>query len=77
MNDIIKTIKSLDDSNALIGCISETINHEIKKQENIFFPDLLATLAVSLLQPVISSVREDIGGRGVKRVGRVYIDKNV
>ena len=77
MNDIIKTIKSLDDSNALIGGISETINHEIKKQENIFFPDLLATLAVSLLQPVISSVREDIGGRGVKRVGRVYIDKNV
>ena len=31
MNDIIKIIKSLQDSNVLIDGITETVKHEIKK----------------------------------------------
>ena len=31
INDIIKVIKSLEDSNVLIDDISETVKHEIKK----------------------------------------------
>ena len=31
MNDIIKIIKSLQDSNALIDGITETVKHETKK----------------------------------------------
>ena len=77
MNDIIKIIKSLEeDSNVLIDKITEAVKHEIKKQEDGFLPALLALLAASLVQPVISSVVKAISGRGViARKG--YIDKNV
>ena len=37
---------------------------------------MLAPLAASLAQPVISSVVKGISGKGVKRAGRGYIDKN-
>ena len=56
MNDIIKIIKSLEDSNGLIDGITEKLKHEIKKQEGGFLPTLLAPLATSLVQPEISSV---------------------
>ena len=32
MNDIIKVIKSLDDSSVLIDGVTETVKHEMKKQ---------------------------------------------
>ena len=75
MNDIIKTIKQLEDSNVLIESITETVKHEIKKQEHRFLPALLAPLAALLVQPVISSVVKIISGRGVRRTGRGYIGK--
>ena len=37
MNDIIKIIKSLEDSDVLIDGISETVKHEIKKKKADFF----------------------------------------
>ena len=55
MNDIIKIIKSLEDSNVLIESITESLKYETKKQEGKFLPALLARLAASLVQPVISS----------------------
>ena len=66
-NGIIKIIESLEDSNALILCITETVKHEIKKREGGFLPALLAPLAASLVQLVISSVVKSISGRGVRR----------
>ena len=36
MNDIIKIIKSLEDSGVLIHGITETVKDEIKKQEGGF-----------------------------------------
>ena len=39
-----------------------------------FLPVLLAPLAASLVQPVISSVVKGISGRGVRRAGKVYMD---
>ena len=56
MNDIIKTIKSLEDSEALIDGVTETVKHEIKKQESGFLGALLPPLAAQLVQPVIFSV---------------------
>ena len=70
MNDIIKIIKSLQDSGALIDGVTETVKQEIKKQEGRFLGALLALLAVSLVQTVISSVVKGISGRGVRRAGR-------
>ena len=77
INDIIKIIKSLEDLCVLIYGITETVEREIKKQEHRFLGALLAPLAVSLVQPVISSVVKDIRGRGVRRAGRGYIDENI
>ena len=42
MKDIIKIIKSLQDSNVLSDDITETVKREIKKQEGGFLPVLLA-----------------------------------
>ena len=36
MNDIIKIIKSLEDSDVFIDGVTETVKHEIKKQEGRF-----------------------------------------
>ena len=54
MSDIIKIIKSLEDSGVLIDGVTETVKYEIKKQEERFLGGLLAPIAVSILQPVIS-----------------------
>ena len=54
MNDVIKIIKSLEDLNVLIDGIIEKVKHKKKKKEDIFFPALLAPLAASRAQPVIS-----------------------
>ena len=56
--------------------VTETVKDEIKKQEDRFLGDLLASLAFSIVQPVISSVVKGISGRGVRRAERVYIDKS-
>ena len=76
LNDIIKIIKSLEDSGVLIDRVTETVKHERKKQEGGFLWALLAALAASLVQPVISSVVRGIGGRGVRRAWRGYMYEN-
>ena len=63
IDDIIKIIKSLEDSSVLIDAVTETVKHEIKNQEGGFLGALLAILAASLVQPVISSVVNGISGR--------------
>ena len=36
MNDIIKTIKSLEDSDVLIDGVTETVKYEIKNKKVVF-----------------------------------------
>ena len=76
MNGIIKIIKLLEDSRTLIDRVTETLKHEMKKQEGGFLRALLAPLFALLVQPVISSVIKGINGRGFRRSEREYIDKN-
>ena len=77
MNDIIKIIKLLENSSVITDEVIETMKHEIKKTQEVrFLVALLAPLATSLVQPVISSVLKGISGRGVRRVGRGYVDKS-
>ena len=75
MNDIIKIIKSLEDSGAVIDGVTEAVKHELKKQEGGFLGALLVPLAASLVQPVIFSVVKGISGREVRRAGRRYMGK--
>ena len=77
MNDIMKIIKSLKFSGVLIDGVTKTVKHEIKKQEEGFLRALLAPLAASIAQPVIFSVVKSISGRGARRTGRGYMDKNL
>ena len=76
MNDIIKIIKSLEDSVVLIDGVTETVKHEIKEEEGGFSGALLASLATSLVQPVIPSEVKGISERGVRRAERGYMDIN-
>ena len=70
VNDLIKIIKSLDDSGVLINGVTESAKDKIKKQKRLF------RLATSIAQPVISSVVKGISGREVRRAERGYTDKN-
>ena len=49
MNDIMKIIKSLEESGLLIKGVSETIKNEAKEQKGGFLNMLLRTLGASLL----------------------------
>ena len=75
MNDIIKVIKPLEYSGVLTDGVTERVKHEIKKQEYGLLGVLLAPLATSLVQPVISSLVKGISGKVVRRAGRGYMVK--
>ena len=70
MNDIIKLVKSLEDSGVLLKGVSETIQHEAKEQRGRFLPMLLGTLGASLLGNLLT------GGKGVIRAGEGIKKKN-
>ena len=59
----------------LIDGNTGTIKPEIKKQEAGFLGTLLALLAASIVQLVISSLVKRISGRGVRKTGIGYMDK--
>ena len=54
VDDIIKIVKSLGNSGILINRITKAVEHQMKKQEGGFLGALLAPLAASVVQPVIS-----------------------
>ena len=66
MDDILKIVKSLEDSGVLLKGVSETIQHEAKEQRGGFLSMLLGTLGASLLGDVLSKV---LSGSGVIRAG--------
>ena len=49
MGDIIKIVKSLEDSGSLLKGVTETVQNEIKEQKGGFLSMLLGTLGASLL----------------------------
>ena len=63
MNDIIKIVKSLEDSGVMLKGVSETIQHEAKEQREGFLSMLLGTLGASLLGNLLT------GRKGVMRAG--------
>ena len=75
MNDIMKIIQSLEDSNILLKGVTETIKNETKEQKGGFLSMLLGTLGASLLGNLLTGkgiVRAGSGnnkGKGVVRAG--------
>ena len=49
MEDILKIVKSLEDSGLLLEGVSKTIKNEAKEQKGGFLSRLLGTLVASLL----------------------------
>ena len=66
MDDILKIVKSLENSGVLLKGVSETIQHEAKEQRGGFLNMLLGTLEASLLGDVLS---KGLSGKGVIRAG--------
>ena len=66
MDDILKIVKSLENSNVLLKGVSETIQHEAKEQRGGFLSMLLDTLGASLLGDILS---KGLSGKGVIRAG--------
>ena len=62
MEEIMKIVKSLEDSGLLIKGVSETIQNEAKEQKRGFVSMLLGTLGASLLGNMLA-------GRGMIRAG--------
>ena len=66
MDDVLKIVKSLENSGVLLKGISETIQHEAKVQRGGFLGMLLGTLGASLLGDILS---KGLSGKGVIRAG--------
>ena len=62
-NDIMKIIKSLEESGLLMKGVSKTIKNEAKKQKSGFLGMVLGTLGASLLGNLLA-------GKGVVWVGK-------
>ena len=66
MDDILKIVKSLDDSGVLLKGASEAIQNEAKEQTGGFLSMLLGTLGASLLGDLLT---RNLSGKGVIRAG--------
>ena len=66
MDDVLKIVKSLEDSGVLLKGVSETIQHEVREQRGGFLSMLLGTLGASLLGDTLSN---DLSGKGAIRAG--------
>ena len=62
MNDVIKIVQALKDSNILLKGVTETVKNETKEQKGGFLSMLLGTLGASLLGNLLT-------GKGFVRAG--------
>ena len=66
INDILKIVKSLEDSGVLLTGVGETIKNEAKEQRGGFLSMLLGTLGASLLGDLLT---KNLSGKGVTGAG--------
>ena len=63
IHDIIKIVKSLEDSGLLVEGITETVQNEVKEQKGGLLSMFLGTLGASLLGNLLT-------GKGIYRAGK-------
>ena len=71
MNDIMKIVQALEDSNILLKGVTKTIKNETKEQKEGFLGMLIVTLEASLLGNM-SAGKGIVGagsGKGIVRAG--------
>ena len=69
INDIIKTVKSLEESSSLIKGVRETIQNEAREQKFWFISMLLGILRASLLGNLLKVKGTIRAGEGTIRAG--------
>ena len=69
MEDIIKIIKSLEDSGLLLKGVTKTVQNEVKEQNVGFLSMLLGTLRASLLGNLLTGKWINWAGEGIVRDG--------
>ena len=69
MEDIIKIVKSLEDSGLLLEGVTETVQNEVKEQKGGILSMLLGTLGASLLGNILAGKGINRAGEGIVRAG--------
>ena len=73
INDIMKIVKALEDSNILLKGVTKAIQNETKEQKAGFVSMLLGTLGASLLGNLLSGIvracSKNNEGKGIVRAG--------
>ena len=64
INDIIKIVKSLEESGLQIRDFSKTVKNEVKYRKGRFLSMLFSTLGASLLENLLTSKGRIIAGEG-------------
>ena len=72
MGDIVKIVKSLEDSGLLLKGVAETVQNEIEEQKGGFLSLLLGTLGSSLLGNLLTGrgIYRARKGKGINRAGK-------
>ena len=70
MNDIMKIVQALEDSNRLLKGVTKTIRNESKEQKGGFLGMLLGTSGASLLGNLLTE--KGVVGAGVGTIRAVY-----
>ena len=72
IEDIVKIVKSLEDSGLLLKGVTETVQNEVKEQKGGFVSMLLGTLGASLLGDLLTGKKAiaTSQGRGLNRAGK-------
>ena len=59
MNDIMKIVQALEDSNILLKGVTKTIINEMREQKGGFLSMLLGTLGASLLGDLLTKIYQE------------------
>ena len=74
IEDLIKIVKSLEDSGLLLKGLTESVQNEVKEQKGAFFSMLLGTLGANLLGNLLTGKRIRRAGEGIVRAGEGNMD---
>ena len=69
MEDIIKIVKSFEDSGLLLKGVTETVHNEVKEQKGGFLSMPLGTLGASLLGNILPGRGINRAAEGIVRAG--------
>ena len=70
MNDIMKIVQALEDSNILLKGVTKKIKNETQSQSGGFLSMLLGTLGASLLGDLLA---KNLSGKGFVRAGEGFL----